>query len=95
MLWNRDSDPADYARQFMVPFLRGYAQENKLLPEWLNEIPYFLKLREIDLYAQIKHQSPNWQENAWDARYMTGREEKIVAGAPYIPFDFESLDYVL
>jgi len=42
-----------FTGDFMVHFLTGYAQENQLSPKWLAEIPNFLKLREIDLYAVI------------------------------------------
>ena len=37
----------------MLPFLTGYSRENPLETRRLNGIPYFLKLREIDLYAVI------------------------------------------
>ncbi len=37
----------------MTHFLSGYRAENQLGEGWLKEIPSFLKLREIDLYAVI------------------------------------------
>jgi len=46
-------DMAAFTKTFMGDFLQGYAQENMLDPPWLPEIPHFLKLREIDLYAII------------------------------------------
>lgn len=95
VMWDRENDPARYTRHFMTPFLRGYAQENRLSPHWLREIAYFLKLREIDLYAQIKRQFENWEDDAWCARYMAGRQEKIERHAPYIDFEFESLASLL
>lgn len=49
---NRPDLPAA-TRQFLPPFLRGYRRENRLNPTWMKEIPFFLKLREIDLYATI------------------------------------------
>ncbi|HSJ58457.1 MAG TPA: phosphotransferase [Anaerolineae bacterium] len=85
-------DPAAYTQDFLSHFLRGYRRENRLDPRWLAEVPSFLKLREIDLYAII-HRSfgPAYLENAWCARFMDGRQARIEAGIPYIDFDFESL----
>ena len=85
-------DMAAYTADFMSEFLRGYSQENKLDPVWLKELPYFLKLREIDLYALI-HFSFDLEneDDPWVTGYMDGRKEHIDAGIPYIDFDWESL----
>jgi len=84
-------DEAAFTREFMSHFLRGYRRENVLDPAWLGEIPYFLKLREIDLYAVI-HRSFDLDDlDPWCARYMQGRRARIEAGVPYIDFDFASL----
>jgi Ser/Thr protein kinase RdoA (MazF antagonist) len=42
---------ASFTQEFMVHFLRGYRQAYRLDPSWLREIPTFLKLRELELYA--------------------------------------------
>ena len=85
-------DMAAYTATFMRDFLRGYKQENKLDPVWLAELPYFLKLREIDLYAII-HFSFDLEneDDPWIKGYMEGRKQRIDAGLPYIDFDWESL----
>ncbi|MCP4363498.1 MAG: phosphotransferase, partial [Chloroflexi bacterium] len=46
-------DPSAFTEHFMTHFLKGYKSKNHLNPAWLKEIPHFLKLREIDLYAII------------------------------------------
>ena len=46
-------DEQAFTEEFLTHFLRGYRQENQLDPRWLAEIPWFLKQREIDLYAII------------------------------------------
>ena len=80
-------------REFMRPFLRGYSRENQLDPAWLKEIPYFLKLREIDLYAVIhRSMGPGPYEDDWVRRYMDGRKARLDAGEPFVDFDFQSLD---
>lgn len=40
-----------FAKKFLNAFLDGYQEENKLAREWIETIPLFLKLRDIDLYA--------------------------------------------
>jgi amicoumacin kinase len=85
-------DRGAFTASFMRDFLCGYSQENKLDPQWLVELPYFLKLREIDLYAQI-HFSFDIENltDEWNFRYMQGRKERIDANLPYIDFEWESL----
>ncbi len=85
-------EPAAFAVTFMPHFLRGYRRENRLHPDWLAEMPYFLKLREIELYAVI-HRSYDVDNisNAWAAAFMEGRKQRIVEGVPYLSFDFDSL----
>jgi len=84
-----------FTRSFMTHFLTGYGKENRLAAEWLAEIPHFLKLREIDLYAVI-HRSFDVQnlDHPWVARYMDGRRQRIEAYTPYIDFDFRSLENI-
>ena len=40
-----------FTQEFLTHFLRGYGQACPLDPMWLQEIPHFLKIREIELYA--------------------------------------------
>ncbi len=46
-------DSASFTHEFMTHFLRGYRQAYRLSPVWLKEIPAFLKLRELELYAVV------------------------------------------
>ncbi len=87
-----EKNEAEFTRRFMSSFLKGYRRENELDPAWLGEIPQFLKLREIDLYALI-HRSFDVEhiEDPWIKRYMTGRRERIENNIPYIDFDWDSL----
>jgi Ser/Thr protein kinase RdoA (MazF antagonist) len=85
-------DMAAYTAAFMRDFLRGYSQENKLDPIWLAELPNFLKLREVDLYALIHFSFDlESEDDPWVTGYMEGRKERIEAGLPYIDFDWGSL----
>jgi len=91
MITNR-ADAIEITREFMPHFLRGYRRESQLDPIGLKELPHFLKLREIDLYAVI-HRSFDVAniDNAWCAKFMEGRRDRIERDVPYVEFDFESL----
>jgi Ser/Thr protein kinase RdoA (MazF antagonist) len=92
--WGGDDIPG-FTGRFMPVFLQGYREFNHLDPVWLKEIPNFLKLREIDLFATILYTMGETPEDAWCARYMKGRREKIVNETPFIAFDWESLEKFL
>ncbi len=83
-------DKAALTREFMPAFLHGYRKHNALAPEWLNAIPDFLKLREIDLYGVIyrSFDVDNLESDPWVCRFMTGRRERIEQGLPYVDIDF-------
>lgn len=83
-------DAAEFGPQFFTTFMRGYRQENQLDPKWFAEIPHFLKLREIDLYAVI-HRSfdmENLDSSPWVAAFMNGRKEKLENDVPYLAMAF-------
>jgi Ser/Thr protein kinase RdoA (MazF antagonist) len=78
----------DWARRFMAQFMEGYGSENDIAPEWLGQIPYFLKLREIDLYIVI-HRSLDLNDlDPWCASFMRDRKHKIENDVPYVDMSF-------
>jgi Ser/Thr protein kinase RdoA (MazF antagonist) len=85
-------DQIAFTREFMTHFMRGYRAENQLDEEWLIEIPSFLKLREIDLYAVI-HRSFDVEniDHPWVAMFMKDRKSRIENEIPFIDFDFMTL----
>jgi amicoumacin kinase len=88
-MWEKD--PAEFTARFMPVFLSGYRQENRLPAHWLTELPYFLKLREMDLFASILFSDGENPEHPWSARYLRGRRERIEQEMPFINFAWESL----
>jgi Ser/Thr protein kinase RdoA (MazF antagonist) len=88
VLGQEDQDA--FITQFLAGFLPGYVSEHQLDPIWYKEIPYFLKLREIDLYAVI-HRSFDVKnlDDPWCDWYMDGRKERLEGKIPYLDFDFE------
>lgn len=89
-------DPAALTKEFMPHFLPAYVSECSLERAWLKEVPYFLKLREIDLYAVI-HRSFDVDnlDDPWCKRYMDGRRERIEEDVPFVDFDFAGLEVYL
>ncbi len=81
-----------FTQEFMIHFLKGYVQACPLDPAWLKEIPHFLKIREIELYA-VMHRDFDVTNitDEWCARFMQDRKKKIDLDVPYIDFDFDSL----
>jgi len=86
-------DPASFTDNFLSGFLPGYFSEYDLGQEWFREIPYFMKRREIDLYAVI-HRSFDVDDldDPWCSWYLDGRKERLEKGIPYLDFDFANLD---
>ena len=89
--WGGEDIPG-FTERFMSVFLEGYRQYNHLDLVWLREIPHFLKLREIDLFAAILYTMGENPTDAWCARYMQGRREKIMNDVPFIAFNWDSLE---
>ena len=82
----------EQTREFMTHFLRGYRTAYALDSRWLREIPAFLKVGEIFMYAVIhRDYDVNNITDAWEANFMRGRKEMIEADVPTIDFDFETL----
>jgi Ser/Thr protein kinase RdoA (MazF antagonist) len=88
-----EPDKAAFTAGFMPVFLSGYREENRLDPFWLDALPHFMKLREIDLFAAIhfSYEDGDNPDHPWCARYMKGRREKIEGDVPFIEFDWRSL----
>ncbi len=83
-------DADAFAPTFWERFWQGYCEENELDEVWLKEIPHFMKLREIDLYAVLtRDYSPeDWAKDGWVSTYMNGRLPRIEQGIPYISMTF-------
>jgi Ser/Thr protein kinase RdoA (MazF antagonist) len=89
-MWGKD-DVSGFTGRFMPVFLRGYREHNRIDPSWLPELPHFLKLREIDLFAAILFTMGETPEDAWCARFMDGRRAKIENDIAFIQYDWNSL----
>ena len=84
---NRD-DAESFAAGFWPRFMAGYHAENELHSIWLKQMPHFMKLREIDLYAIINRDGDSLEGDSWVAAYMDGRKERIEGDVPYLAMEF-------
>jgi Ser/Thr protein kinase RdoA (MazF antagonist) len=84
-----EPDPLDVLRRFLPPFLDGYRSASPLDDAWLAEIPAFLKLRELELYA-VMHRDFDVTaiDDPWCADFMRGRKARIENDTPFLDFDF-------
>jgi len=89
-------DWAAFTQEFMTHFLRGYLRHCSLNLELLKEIPHFLKIREIELYAVIYRDfDPTNIEHDWLNRFMKNRKYNIENDVPFIDYDFDSLKLLI
>lgn len=84
------SDKDEYALRFMQNFLSGYLPETPLPGFWLEQMPLFLKLLEINVYDMVAKSYPG-EADEWVMKFMPGRRERIESGLPYVNLDFASL----
>ncbi len=77
--------PAALANEFLANFLRGYRRQYVFDESWMQTLPLFLKLREIDLYAVLHRDfDVNNPGDAWVAQFLQGRRQRIEADLPVI-----------
>jgi Ser/Thr protein kinase RdoA (MazF antagonist) len=86
-----DTESQRFARQFMTSYLDGYRKENDLAPFWLSQIPRFLKLKELCIYADLMNRPELAEPGSWVGRFMRGRAERIAGDLPYVDIDFSTL----
>jgi amicoumacin kinase len=84
------STPEDihFSRVYWEHFLRGYQQEHRLSKEIIQQIPIFLKIREIFLYTLFleKWELLNLQD--WQNYTLTNLKKNILTGNPYSDVNF-------
>jgi Ser/Thr protein kinase RdoA (MazF antagonist) len=79
-----------FARRFLSNYLTGYRQEHSLSLYWQRQIPHFLKLKELCIYATLIGHADIALSDSWGGRFMRGRAERIANDIPYVIIDFEN-----
>ncbi|PTX60784.1 Ser/Thr protein kinase RdoA (MazF antagonist) [Melghirimyces profundicolus] len=70
------------APRFYEAFLEGYARMNALSSQWLKEIPFFMKKRELLLYLVLTGRKRT------DHPFMKGRKERLLEDLPVVEIPF-------
>lgn len=86
-----DDESQDFARSFLSSYLNGYRQEFGLAQFWQEQIPKFLKLKELCIYAALIDHTDGAKPDTWVGNYMRGRATKIKGDLPYVDIDFSDL----
>ena len=81
-------EPEKVAMEFLKPYFQGYSREYSLSRKWLEHIPLFLRIREVDMYAVIHRSMDLSSLDVWCGKFMDGRRERIENGTPYLDLDF-------
>ncbi len=87
----RKPEQLEAAQSFLREFWSGYRKEYDLDEAWLEEIPMFLRLREIDLYIAIHRSMDLDHLDPWCTSFMDRRREKILGEEPYCSIDYSKI----
>ena len=90
VLYHADSEQEsqNFAKRFLHHYLLGYRMENELALYLQEQIPHFLKLKELCIYASLIGHSEIDQPAGWVGRFMHGRAERIANDMPYVDINF-------
>lgn len=84
------TDKEKYALNFLRNFLTGYLPEKSLSMFWLEQLPLFLKLLEINIYDRVAKFYPD-DAGEWSPKFMPGRKERLEDNVPYVDLDYSTL----
>lgn len=84
------TDKDAYAMRFLRSFLISYLSENSLTLFWLEQLPVFLKLLEINVYEVVARSYPD-DADEWVSKFMAGRKERLENDIPYVNLDYAAI----
>ncbi len=84
------TDKDEYGQNFLRNFLTGYLTENNLSMFWLEQLPLFLKLLEINIYDMVAKFYPD-DAGEWGKKFMLGRKERLENDTPYMNLNYSAL----
>ncbi|MBI9051004.1 MAG: phosphotransferase [Anaerolineaceae bacterium] len=77
----------DFTRSFWPFFLRGYREQNDIPESWIEEIPLFLKFRELGQYVAMYRACDMQNLDPWVAHFLNGRQQRIEEDLLYIEIE--------
>jgi Ser/Thr protein kinase RdoA (MazF antagonist) len=83
-------DKDEYGLNFLCNFLKGYLTKNPLSMFWLEQLPLFLKLLEINIYDLVAKSYPD-NADEWVMKFMPGRKELLEKDTPYTNMNIAEL----
>ncbi|HWG85956.1 MAG TPA: phosphotransferase [Deinococcales bacterium] len=87
--FSESEDRSDFAARFLASFLKGYARENRLDPQWLGTIPDFLNFRSL---VMVRVGYELLESGASERHLQLGRRliGAVERGEPILPLDYPS-----
>lgn len=86
-----ETESQHFAQRFIINYLSGYCQENDLSLFWQSQLPHFLKLKELCIYATLIGHHDITIPDSWVGRFMRDRSTRIANDLPYVDIDFTAL----
>ncbi|MFP7298080.1 phosphotransferase enzyme family protein [Neobacillus niacini] len=84
-------DNTHFSREFWEHFLTGYQEEHTISKALLQQIPIFLKIREIFLYTLFYEKWDLENLEDWQNYTLTNLKRKIEGGKPYSDVNFTEI----
>ncbi|MGG3560757.1 phosphotransferase [Neobacillus rhizosphaerae] len=84
-------EQTDFSKIFWLHFLKGYAEEQPIHREMLEQIPIFLKIREIFLYVLFIEKWDLHSLEDWQAYTLKDLKHRIEEQIPYSNVNFKEL----
>ena len=78
-----DAEIEDLTYKFIVPFMKGYNEENHLEELWFEHLNDFLKLREIILFLVIYSAGDEVVDSPWGQRFLNKYTKRIKDSIPF------------
>jgi Ser/Thr protein kinase RdoA (MazF antagonist) len=84
-----------FSHDFLTHFLKGYISEYTLDFKWIEEIPTFLKLRDIILYSVLHKKWDLSKLNEKQDRLLKEIKNRIENGEPIVHVDYQEVKHVI
>jgi amicoumacin kinase len=81
----------EFAIEFVKAFWTGYRTAYELPSEWLNQMPYFMKLRDITLYLVLNKKTEPQDRTPRLLQWMEEMKDRIKRDVPIVELDYTSI----